>query len=158
MKVTQTPTMSPVEKVPKSKTKEAVDGATFQGLLEKAGQASGTADLTPPKTQVADPLAGLEGMACVARSQVVQGSGTEEAVRRIQAVLDLLENYQQQLADPQTSLKEMMPVVSALENQIHDLRWPEDQPSLPEDLATIASEAVVTAQVEVSKFHRGDYI
>jgi len=38
------------------------------------------------------------------------------------------------------------------------LRWSEDQPAIPEELARIASEVLVTAQVEVSKFYRGDYV
>lgn len=158
MKVTQTPAMPTMEQVVKAKTQDGGDGATFQRLLSKAGQVSGPADSTPPRAQAADPLAALEGMACVTRSQSLQGSCSEVAMKRIQAALDLLENYQQQLGDPQISLKEMMPVVSALERQIHDLRWSEDQPAIPEELARIASEVLVTAQVEVSKFYRGDYV
>ena len=158
MKVTQTPAKPPEEKAVKVKTQESGDGATFQGLLSKAGQVSGPADSTPSLAQTADPLAALEGMACVTRSQALQGSCYETAMKRIQAALDLLENYQQQLGDPQISLKEMVSVVSALERQIHDLRWSENQRVLPEELARIASEVLVTAQVEVSKFYRGDYV
>ena len=158
MKVSQTPAMPPSEKVPKEKTKEAGDGETFQGLLSKACQIKGPADSISPQTQIADPATVLEGMTGVARSQAVQGIGTEKAMQRIQVVLDLLETYQQQLADPGLSLKEMMPVVNSLERQIHDLRRSEDTSPLPADLARIASEIAVTAQVEVSKFHRGDYV
>ena len=158
MKVSQTPTMPPAEKVPKKKTKEAGDTDTFQGVLSKACQAKGPAESTSPQARISDPISVLEGATGVARSQAVQSIGTEQGVQRIQVLLDLLETYQQQLADPRLSLKEMMPVVSALERQIHDLRKSEDALPLTADLARIASEIAVTAQVEVSKFHRGDYV
>ena len=158
MKVTQTPTMPPADKVPKVKPKESEEGATFKGLLEKASQIDAPKDITPSSSKAVDPQAALDKMAGVARSRSVLATGNEEITNRIQAVLDRLDEYQQRLADPQISLKEMMPVVSALERQINDLRWPEDKPPIPADLARIAAEVAVTAQVEVSKFYRGDYV
>ena len=158
MKVTQTPFMPPTEKVAKAKSEETGDRVSFQGLLSKAVQVNGPEDLTAPQTQAADPLAALEGVACMARYQPMQGGITEEAMKCIQSALDLLDGYQQQLADPQISLKEMMPVISALENHIQDLKSTVDQGELPVDLSEIASEVVVTAQVELSMFYRGDYV
>ena len=158
MKVTQTPAMPPAEKATKTKTKEAGDATTFQGLLAEARQVSGPAESTPSQIQATDPLAALEGMASVTRSQAVQRNTTAEAMKCVETALDLLEKYQQQLADPQISLKEMMPLVSALERQVQNLTWSGDQQSLPEDLSRIASEVAVTAQVEVNKFNRGDYV
>jgi uncharacterized protein (DUF2342 family) len=158
MKITQTPAMPPTEKASKTKTKEAGDATSFQGLLSRAGQVRDSRVSAPSKIQAIDPLVALEGTACVTRSQAVQGSAAAEAMKCIQAALDLLEEYQQLLADPQISLKEMMPLVSALERQLHNLRCSGGQPSLPEDLSRIASEVAVTAQVEVSKFNRGDYV
>jgi hypothetical protein len=158
MKVTQTPAMPPADQFQKAKNKDAGDGLNFQGVLSKAVRVNGQADSTAPQTPAADPLAPLEGVPGVARSQAAQGSVTEEAVNRIQSALDLLDNYQQQLADPQISLKEMMPVMNALKNRIHDLTRTVDQAQVPDDLAEIASEVAVTAQVEVSKFYRGDYV
>jgi hypothetical protein len=158
MKVTQTPTVPTADKVPKVKQNENEEGATFKGLLEKASQVGGPEESTPSRTKAVDPQAALNEMAGIARSRAVLATGTEEITDRIQAVLDRLDDYQQRLADPQISLKEMMPVVSALERQINDLKWSEDKPPIPADLARIASEVAVTAQVEVSKFYRGDYV
>ena len=158
MRVTQTPVLPPTEKVASAKSEQTGDCVSFQGLLSKAVKVNGSEDLTAPQTQAADPLATLEGVSCMARCQARQGGITEEAMKCIQSALDLLDSYQQQLADPQISLKEMMPVMSALENHIHDLKSTVDQGELPVDLTEIASEVVVTAQVEVSKFYRGDYV
>ena len=83
MKVNQTPAMPKAEQVVKAKTQEAGDGATFQRLLSKARQVSNPADSTPLRAQTANPLAALEGMACVTRSQALQGSCSEVAMKRI---------------------------------------------------------------------------
>ena len=63
-----------------------------------------------------------------------------------------------QLDDPRISLKQMMPVVQALEAEGSGLANMQEQGLLPTDLSRIASEVAVTAQVEISKFHRGDYV
>jgi hypothetical protein len=52
----------------------------------------------------------------------------------------------------------MMPVVRSLEGTLEDLKQLQGQDNLEPGLARVSSEAAVTAQVELLKFHRGDYL
>ena len=101
-------------------------------------------------------MATLDATSHVNRCQAV--GQAEEGLQRLHGTLELLGTYQQQLDDPRISLKQMVPVVRALETEIGALARLQESQALPADLATLALEVALTAQVEVSKFHRGDYV
>jgi hypothetical protein len=79
-------------------------------------------------------------------------------VERTEQFLDLLEQYQTKLMDPQARLKDLHPLIKKLENE-------KDAPallmdSLPQgdELKDILNNALVAATVETIKFNRGDYV
>jgi len=158
MKILDTTYVECAERPTKAKSPEGTDGTAFQEILSEACQ--GQAQASPALSQggTADPLLALAGAGSLARCQTVTQSANLGNIERVSAVLSLLERYQEQLADNRSTLKEMMPVVEALEGELQGLDQLRTQPSFSPDLARIADEVAVTARVELLKFHRGDYV
>lgn len=158
MKILDSTHVECIERPTKGKSPEGAEATAFQEILSEACQ--GQAQPSPSSSQAGatDPLLALAGAGSLARCQTVTGSGNLGNIERVSAVLSLLERYQEQLADDRSTLREMMPVVKALEAEIQGLGRLRAQPSLSPDLARIADEVAVTAQVELVKFHRGDYV
>lgn len=82
----------------------------------------------------------------------------DSAAARTERFLDLMEEYRSKLADPQVSLKGLDPLVRSLE-QGRDALAPLAG-SLPEGdgLKEILNRALVTTEVEIMRFRRGDYL
>ena len=77
---------------------------------------------------------------------------------RLEGFLDLMSDYRSKLADPRVSLKGLEPVVRSLEQGREAL-----SPllaSLPEGdgLRDILNQALVTTEIEIMRFRRGDYL
>jgi hypothetical protein len=159
MKVTEAPasqtTREPVET---KRSGDAGDRFAFQRLLSDACRSVAGSGSEAAQMQSADPLAGPVALERIARTQAPEGCNVEEGITRIQSALDALERYREHLGDPRISLKEMMPVVRSLEGTLEDLKQLQGQDNLEPGLARVSSEAAVTAQVELLKFHRGDYL
>ena len=77
---------------------------------------------------------------------------------RVEGFLNLLDNYQRQLADPRVSLKGLDPAVQAMEHG-RDTLTPL-LAALPEGdrLKDVLNRALVTAELEIIRFRRGDYL
>ncbi len=74
-------------------------------------------------------------------------------------LIDLLEAYAQQLADPAKSLRQIAPLVDEIQTQAGRLMAAADADPQPHpELQTLARRSVVAAQVEVTRFQRGDYV
>jgi hypothetical protein len=106
---------------------------------------------TIDQTSASDPAAAI-------RFQSVTSPSDRSVVDRLEGYLDLLENYCQKLANPQVSLK-------GLEANIRQLEEGRDAllrtlGSLPESdrLNDVLNQTLVTAEVEIIRFRRGDYL
>lgn len=74
-------------------------------------------------------------------------------------LLDLLDNYAKDLGNPSKSLKDMTPLLEQISMNAQELIENTDKvPHAEEQLRGIASSAAITAQVELIKFKRGDYV
>jgi len=76
----------------------------------------------------------------------------------VEGFLDILDDYQRQLADPRVSLKALDPVVQAMEHGRDALspllgRLPEG-----DRLKDVLNRSLVTAELEIIRFRRGDYL
>jgi hypothetical protein len=158
MKILETTNVECIERTTKAKSPDGADATAFQAILSEACQGQSQAAPSSSQAGTTDPLLALTGAGSLARSQTVSRNGNLGNIERVSAVLSLLERYQEQLADNRSTLRQMMPVVDALKDEIQGLGELRTQPSLSPDLARIADELVVTAQVELVKFHRGDYV
>lgn len=82
----------------------------------------------------------------------------ELTLKRIDNLLNLLENYQKRLSDPQATLRSMEPVMNTIAKEKEQLSSVLD--SLPEEdgLKDIINRTLITASLEIAKYYRGDYI
>ncbi len=78
-------------------------------------------------------------------------------LERTEEFLDLLEQYQSKLMDPQASLRDIHPLIERMEKE-KDALAPLMN-SFPEgELMDVLNNALVTSTVEMIKFNRGDYV
>jgi hypothetical protein len=137
-------------------------------------------DLSPKNTSAADPrafgdalgralnasaaekAAGAGAPTGLASISGVQFTGLPmspaiKAGEKVDQLLELLEGYQQKLADPQQSLKSIAPQLDRMEKGVRALEKVIEKIDDAEGLKSIAQEALITATAEMFKFNRGDY-
>jgi hypothetical protein len=74
-------------------------------------------------------------------------------------VVDLLDTYSKDLANPQKSLKNIGDVIIRMEKEVHSLKSrSDDLVEHDEKLLGFVRDIAVTANVEIFKFYRGDYV
>ena len=85
----------------------------------------------------------------------VQDNPTAE---RTENFLDILEEYQNKLLDPQTTLRDIHPLVQRMESEKETLTPVLNSLPPGDGLKDILNDALVNSEVEVIKFNRGDYV
>jgi len=74
-------------------------------------------------------------------------------------ILHLLDDYARELTDPAKTLKDIEPLVESIRNEVSLI---EDEAANKvyndNELEKIIKDLTITANVAISKFHRGDYI
>jgi hypothetical protein len=82
-----------------------------------------------------------------------------EVLRQADTVVELLDKYSQVLANPQESLKNIENVIMRMEQEVHSLKNRGDYKiEHDEKLSGLINDIAVTANVEIFKFYRGDYV
>lgn len=125
---------------------------------EAPGAAGGFADLLHQALrESADAPAAALGPAPAPALQSVDPAAAVQTAARLESFLDLLEHYQQQLANPRVDMQVLSGAVRDVEKGLASLT--PSLSSLPENdgLKEIIHSALVTASVEMAKFRRGDY-
>jgi hypothetical protein len=122
----------------------------FQQSLEKAMEAQKTSGPPHPPTALGE-------LRPTVFHQI--DSPSESVAIQTNQLLDLLDDYASNLSDPSRSLRDMAPLMEEISiNAQVLLKETEKMPSTEEKLRGIASSAAITAQVELIKFKRGDYV
>jgi len=80
------------------------------------------------------------------------------AIDRLDNLLNMLDNYRKQLADPQVSLRRIEPLMNAIEKEKEQLSSVLDSLASEDGLKDIVNRTLITASLEVIKYNRGDYI
>ena len=82
-----------------------------------------------------------------------------DVIVQSEKILNLLDDYAGELADPSRTLKDIRPLVDSIENEV-SLMESEAVNKVQNDKAldSLVKDLAVTAKVAVYKFHRGDYI
>lgn len=80
------------------------------------------------------------------------------AVDRIGQFIDLLDGYRRHLSEPGINLKTLDAMVKKLDGQRESLVPMVNEMPEGDALKTILNESLITASVEIFKFHRGDYL
>ena len=79
-------------------------------------------------------------------------------VERVDNLLNLLDNYRNQLADPKVTLRSIEPVMKMIDKEKEQLSSVLDSLTEEDGLKDIVNRTLVTASLEVMKYNRGDYI
>ncbi len=80
-------------------------------------------------------------------------------LQQADAVVDLLDNYSNSLANSQKSLKNIESVITRMEKEVNSLKdRANDMVEHDEKLLRLVNDIAVTANVEIFKFYRGDYV
>ena len=77
---------------------------------------------------------------------------------RTESFLDILEEYQRKLLDPQTTLRDIHPLIQRMKTEKETLTPVLNSLPPGDGLKDILNDALVTSEVEVIKFNRGDYV
>lgn len=99
----------------------------------------------------------LEAAAAI-NLQTMASTPDLSVVGRLEGYLDLLEGYCQKLSNPRVSLKGLEASIRQLEEGRDTLSRTLE--SLPENggLKDILKQTLITAEVEINRFRRGDYL
>ena len=79
-------------------------------------------------------------------------------VERVDNLLNLLDNYRKQLADPQVTLRSIEPVINTIVKEKEQLSSVLNSLTNEDGLKDIVNRTLITASLEVIKYNRGDYI
>ena len=85
--------------------------------------------------------------------------GKSDVIVQSEKILNLLDDYAGELADPSRTLKDIRPLVDSIEKEV-SLMESEAVNKVQNDKAldSLVKDLAVTAKVAMYKFHRGDYI
>jgi hypothetical protein len=83
---------------------------------------------------------------------------SSSVMERLEGFLDLMEEYRGKLADPRVSLKGLDPVVRSLERGRDALSPLLGMLPEGDGLKDILNQALVTTEIEIMRFRRGDYL
>ena len=80
------------------------------------------------------------------------------AVERAENLLNLLDDYRKQLADPRVTLRSIEPVMDTIAKEKEQLSSVLESLSEEDGLKDILNRTLITASLEIVKYHRGDYV
>jgi hypothetical protein len=134
----------------KTKAQPPVD-QKFGTILKETLKNSKTAAMDPLSITFTNPLPGFQPVS-------LSPSDHQFAVNSIEDMLNLLDRYREELANPRMTMKQIDPVIREMTREMENLAPVLD--SLPADqgLKNILNQTLVTVSLEISKFYRGDYI
>jgi len=138
----------PADKAAKPSVTSQTD---FNSILQ------GTLEAAPGAEKGIQPSAAVETLVPV-QLQQVQSPDKLTHIDRIEKVLDLLDEYHRKLADPDSTLKDIHPLVKSLETENEQLKPMLNSMAEGDQLKKILNQTLVTTSLEVIKYNKGDYI
>ena len=136
------------EKTPKN---EQTTDADFKNILKESVENS---TKNPPEIQ---PTSLLDPVSAI-RFNPLSTQDKNITVERVENLLNLLENYRQQLENPNVTLRTLEPVMNTIAKEKDQLSAVLDSMPNEDRLKDILNQTLITASLEVIKFNRGDYI
>ena len=79
-------------------------------------------------------------------------------IERLDNLLDLLDQYRNQLADPKVTLRQIEPLLNTISKEKEQLSAVLNGMPDEDGLKDIVHRTLITTSLEVMKFNRGDYI
>jgi len=82
-----------------------------------------------------------------------------DALNQSDRILHLLDDYARELTDPSKTLKAIEPLVESIKKEINTIEAEAaEKVDNDNELERIIKDLTITANVAISKFHRGDYV
>ena len=135
----------------KSQRSEKASNTDFKNILkESVEKSSSSATQTRPLSSI-NPLAAVGFKPELPVDKF-------SAINQAENLIDLLDDYRKQLADPAITLRSIEPLMNMIIKEKEQLSSLLD--SIPNDdgLKDIVNRTLITASLEVIKFNRGEYI
>lgn len=135
----------------KTQKNEKTPNADFENILKESVE---NATKNPSKIQpstLMDPVSAI-------RFNPLTPQDKSITVERIHKLLNLLDNYRQQLSDPHVTLRTLEPVMNTIAKEKDQLSGLLDSMPNEDGLKHILNQTLITASLEVIKFNKGDYI
>ncbi len=152
MKIDPNPEILKTQYPEKTATTEKPAKDEFSGMLKEA------IDNEPSKTVEGSKKSQMISNVAQVQLNTFLPVQNNPIVGRTEQFLDLLEQYQAKLMDPQASLKDVHPLIEKLESEKDALAPFMDSLPQGDELKDILNNALVSATVETIKFNRGDYV
>lgn len=122
----------------------------FQQALDNALHSGATTKTPLPGGIQARPLS-------IARADAVEPGQRTAGIGLMERFIDALEGYRKRLADPQCQLRDIAPALERLEAAHQHLSHFAAEAAVDEPLSAIMNEGLVTAAMEIQRFHGGVY-
>ena len=82
-----------------------------------------------------------------------------DALNQSDKILHLLDDYARELTDPSKTLKAIEPLVESIKKEVNIIEAEAaEKVDNDNELERIIKDLTITANVAISKFHRGDYV
>jgi hypothetical protein len=131
--------------------KEQAQNDDFKNILKAS------VERTPHHQAKTQPPALMQPISAI-KFQPLPPENKSITIERLDNLLNLLDNYRKQLADPQVSLRRMEPLMNTIEKEKEQLSSLLDAIASEDGLKDIVNRTLITASLEVIKYNRGDYI
>ena len=151
MKISLTPQLRPDPPVTQNCREATSPDTVFQEILKQTVACSAA---EKQATRVAHPF-GPQSVRLIARPEADGALSLED---RIDRLVDRLENYRLKLADPQTSLKSIQPLLNDIAATSEKLASKLKNLDEQNPLKDILNRSLVMASLEITRFNRGDYL
>lgn len=135
----------------KTQKNESKQPAEFERILKESVENSTP---NPAKTQSTDQMRPVSAV----RLNMLSRQDTSGTVKRVDNLLNLLDRYRQQLANPRVTLRTIEPVMNKIAKEKEQLSATLDSLPNADGLKDILNQTLITATLEIIKFNRGDYI
>jgi len=122
-------------------------GKIYEDLIEASHETGVRIDKAPAITNAAD-----------LQMNAFLSEGKMPLVERAERLLDLLGEYQQKLANPAFTLRDISPLVDELKADNKRLVSSVKSLADGDELKNILNQIIVATSVEIIKFNRGDYV
>ena len=135
----------------KPQNNEEPPNADFKNILKESVEKSTENPSKIQPSTLMDPVSAI-------RFNPLSTQDKNITVERVHNLLNLLDNYRQQLSDPHVTLRTLEPMMNTIAKEKDQLSGLLE--SMPNDdgLKHILNQTLITASLEVIKFNRGDYI
>jgi len=137
--------------VDKTVRKDPIENDDFKKILKDSVERTASHPAKVHQPASINPVSAI-------RLQPLSSEIKRATVERVDILLNLLDNYRKQLADPTMTLRNMEPVLNTIIKEKEQLSSVLDSLTSEDGLKDIVNRTLITASLEVIKYNRGDYI